>query len=138
MSQKSRCGATHWQCRWWITVNTRNGLPLANWSRTKSIARYCAPAVAAEAFVLPKRRPELPVVPACEQCNNSQLRLENYLTAIFPAGAIRYEAHETIESLAGPRWARYPRVRGGIIACLERAALAETARTRSRVSHDSD
>ncbi len=59
--------------------------------------------VLAREFVAIEKRGNLPIVPACEPCNRRKSRLESYLLAVLPFGAVHGGAGENLETLVSPR-----------------------------------
>lgn len=60
----------------------------------------------AREFFVDAARPNLPQVPACDQCNNEKSRLEHYLTTVLPFGGRHADAHEALEGLVPGRLAK--------------------------------
>jgi len=54
--------------------------------------------VVARAFFPPPDRKGLPIVPACESCNNEKSRIEHYLTTVMPFGGQHASATETLQN----------------------------------------
>lgn len=59
--------------------------------------------VLAREFGAIEKRGNLPIVPACEPCNRRKSRLESYLLAVLPFGAVHAGAGENIATLVSPR-----------------------------------
>lgn len=57
----------------------------------------------ARKFFLESRRGNLPKVPCCKPCNDEKSRLEHYLTAVLPFGAIHADSLENLTTLVPPR-----------------------------------
>jgi hypothetical protein len=59
--------------------------------------------VIAREFFPENRRMALPVVPACEACNNEKSKLEHYATAVTPFGAQHANSVNVLASMVPPR-----------------------------------
>lgn len=71
---------------------------------------YCVSATSATGdhvigreFFLPNQRSGLPIVPACEPCNNRKSQLEHYLMAVLPFGGLHPDAASNLETLVRKR-----------------------------------
>jgi hypothetical protein len=59
--------------------------------------------VIAREFFPRERRSGLPIVPACEACNNEKSKLELYATAVVPFGGTHADADAILSTMVEPR-----------------------------------
>ena len=81
-----------------------NGLLCAYCSRRPSVPR--GDHVFARGFFVEGQRGNLPLVPACDGCNNEKGNLEHYLTAVLPFGGRHADALANLNELVEPRLAK--------------------------------
>lgn len=62
--------------------------------------------VIARKFFFPADRINVPIVPACSDCNGKKSMLEHYVLSVLPMGSLHSAASETIQTQVGPRLAR--------------------------------
>ncbi len=62
--------------------------------------------VIARSFFLPDKRQGIPIVPACQPCNNAKSELEHYLSAVMPFGGRHDDSKRTLRELTPQRLAK--------------------------------
>lgn len=62
--------------------------------------------VIARSFFLPDKRQGIPIVPACQPCNNAKSELEHYLSAVMPFGGRHDDSRRTLLELIPRRLAK--------------------------------
>jgi hypothetical protein len=61
-------------------------------------------------FFLETRRKDLPMAPACSSCNSQKSKLEHYLTAVLPFGALHADAEVNLKTMTQNRLDKNPHV----------------------------